>query len=64
MVNTLTSSAEGMGSIPGGRAKRPHTSQSKNQNTKQKQYCNKLSKTFKMIHIKKNLKKKNLSKYL
>ena len=34
----------------------------KNQNIKQKQYCNKFNKTFKMVHIKKkNLKKKNSS---
>ena len=33
--------------IPGQRAKIRHTSRSKNQNTKQQQYCNKLNKDFK-----------------
>ena len=49
-----TSSAEGVGSIPGLGAKIPHASQPKNQNIKQKQYCKKSSiKTLKMVHIRK-----------
>ena len=41
MVKTSPSNAGGAGSIPGGAAKIPHASQPKNQNIKQKQYCNK-----------------------
>ena len=43
-----------------GGAKISHASRPKTQNIKQKQYCNRFSKDFKMIHIKrkKNLKKK------
>ena len=59
MVMTSPSSAEGAGSIPGRGAKIPHASRPKKQNIKQKQYCNKFNKDFKkMVHIKKNLKKK------
>ena len=46
MVKTSPSKAEGEGSIPGGVAKIPHASRPKNQNIKQKQYCNKFSKDF------------------
>jgi len=35
-----------MGSIPGWGAKIPHASSSKNQNIKQRQYCNKFNKGF------------------
>ena len=42
-----TSNAGGTGSIPGQGAKIPHASQSKNQNIKQKQYCNEFNKDFK-----------------
>ena len=43
------------GLIPGRGAKIPHASQPKNQNIKQKEYCNKFKKDFKkkMVHIKK-----------
>ena len=58
MVKILPSSAEGAGSIPGQGAKIPHTLGPKNQNIKQKQYCNKFSLNFKMIHIKKKILKK------
>ena len=58
MVKILPSSAEGAGSIPGQGAKIPHTLGPKNQNIKQKQYCNKFSLNFKMIHIKKTILKK------
>ena len=47
MVKTSPSNAEGAGSIPGQEAKIPHASQPKNQNIKQKQYCNKFNKDFK-----------------
>ena len=53
VVKTLPSNAEGVGSIPGRGAKIPHASGPKNQNIKQKQYCNKFNKDFK-----KKLKKK------
>ena len=46
VVKTLPSNAGGEGSIPGGRAKIPHALQPKNQNIKQKQYCNKFNKDF------------------
>ena len=47
MVKTLPSNAGGEDSIPGGGAKIPHALQPKNQNIKQKQYCNKFNKDFK-----------------
>ena len=54
MVKTLPSNAGGAGSIPGRGAKIPHASQPKNQNIKQKQYCNAFKKDFKkMVHIQK-----------
>ena len=49
--------------IPGRGAKIPHASQPKNQNIKQKQYCNKCNKDFKKWSTsKKILKKKKNSK--
>ena len=60
VVKTSPSSAGGAGSIPGWGAKMPHASQPKNQNTKQKQYCNKFNKGFKNGPHQKNVKiKKN-----
>ena len=47
MVKTLPYNAGDVGSIPGLGAKIPHASQPKNQNIKQKQYCNKFSKDLK-----------------
>ena len=47
MAKTLPSNAEGVGLIPGRRAKISHALQPKNQNIKQKQYCNKFKKDFK-----------------
>ena len=47
VVGTSHSSAGGTGSIPGQGARIPHASQPKNQNIKQKQYCNKFNKYFK-----------------
>ena len=60
VVKTPPSNAGGAGSIPGQGAKTPHTSRPKNQNIKQNQYCNKFNKDLKkkIVHIKKNLKKK------
>ena len=53
MVKTSPSNAEGVGSIPGRGARTPHALEPKNQNIKQKQYCNKFNKDFKNVHIKK-----------
>ena len=52
-VKTLPSHSAGAGSIPGQGARIPHTSWPKNKNIKQKEYCNKFNKDFKMVHIKK-----------
>ena len=58
MVKTSPSNAGGAGSIPGWGAKIPHASWPKNQNIKQKPYCNKFNKDFKNgPHQKKLLKK-------
>ena len=46
VVKTSPSNAWGAGSIPGGVDNIPHASGPTNQNTKQKQYCNKLNKGF------------------
>ena len=54
------------GSIPGGAVKIPHVSQLKNQNVKQKQYCNKFYKDFKngphqkKIYIKKRVSRREI----
>ena len=59
VVKTSPSNAGGAGSIPGRGAKIPHASRPKNQNIKQKQYCNKFNKDFKSgPHEKKKIKKK------
>ena len=55
VIKTLPSYAGG--SIPGWGVGSPHASQRKNRNIKQRQYCNKSNKDFKMVHIKKILKK-------
>ena len=47
VVETSPSDAAGAGLIPVQGAKIPHASGSKNQNIKQKQYCNKFNKDFK-----------------
>ena len=58
MVKTSPSRAGGAGSIPGRGAKIPHASWPRNQNIKQKQYCNKFNKDSKNgPHQKKSLKK-------
>ena len=54
-VRTSPSSAGGVGSIPGGRAKVPHASWLKNQN--RSNIVTNSMKTFKMAHIKNILKK-------
>ena len=43
VVKTSPSNAGRAGSIPGQGAKIPHASRPKNQNIKQKQYCNKFN---------------------
>ena len=53
VVKTSPSNAGDAGLIPDEAAKIPHASRTKNQNIKQKQHCNKFSKTFKMVHTKK-----------
>ena len=59
VVKSSPSYARGAGSIPGRGAKFPHASGPKNQNIKQKQYCNKFNKDFKNgPHKKKSLKNK------
>ena len=56
VVKISPSNAGGVGSIPGWGAKIPHASWPKNQNIKQKQYCNKFNKDLKKNgpHQKKN----------
>ena len=53
MVKTLPSNAGGVGLLPGWGAKIPHALWPKKQNIKQKQYCNKFSRDFKMVYIQK-----------
>ena len=55
VVKTSPSNAGGAGSIPGWGAKIPHALRPKKQNTKQKQYCNKVNKDFKYSPHQKNL---------
>ena len=47
MVGTSPSNAGGMGLTPGQGVKIPHTLWPKNQNTEQRQYCNKFNRDFK-----------------
>ena len=62
MVKTSSFNAGGAGLIPNQGAKIPHASQSKNQNIKQKQYCNKFSKDFKNgPHLKKKFLRKKVT---
>ena len=58
MVKTSPYNSGGAGSIPGQGAKIPHALGLKNQNIKEKQYCNKFNKDFKNGPHQKNLKKK------
>ena len=55
---SLPSSAGGVGLIPERGAKIPHASLPKHPSMKQKQYCNKLNKDLKMVHIFKKVFKK------
>ena len=65
MLETSPSSAGGAGSIPGQGANIPHASWPKNQNIKQKPYCNKFNKDFQNgpRQKKKNLKTKTKTKF-
>ena len=59
VVQTSSSRAAGVGSIPRWEAEIPHASWPKNQNIKQEQYCNKFNKVFKTDpHQNKSWKKK------
>ena len=62
VVKTSPSNAGGVGLIPGRGAKIPYASRPKNQNMKQKQYCDKFNKDFKNGPHQKNLKKKKINK--
>ena len=55
VVKTSPSNAGGVGSIAGRGGKIPHASRPKNQNVKQKQYCNKFNKDFKNCRHQKSL---------
>ena len=64
MIQWLTSpsNAGGVGSIPCWGTKMPCDLWPQNQNIRQKQYCNRFNKDFKMIHIQKNLKEQKTRK--
>ena len=51
VVKTLPSNAGNLGLIPGRGTKIPHASWPRKQNIKQKQFCNKFNKDFKMVQI-------------
>ena len=51
VVKTSSSNAGGAGSIPDQGAKIPYVLWPKNQNIKQKQYCNKFNKYFKKYEV-------------
>ena len=53
MVTIALSNAGGVGSVPDWGANSLHALWPKNQNIKEKQYCDKFSKHFKSIHIQK-----------
>ena len=58
VIKNPPSSARSASLIPSEGTKIPHASRPKNQNIKQKQYCNKFNKDFKTDLYKQNLKKK------
>ena len=60
VVGTSPSNSGGACSIPDRGTRIPHASQSRNQNTEQKQYCNKCNKDFKYGP---HQKKKTLKKF-
>ena len=62
MVKILPSKAGGTLRIPGQGTKIQHALGPKNQNIKQKQYCNKFNKDFKKGSTSKTLKKKTKKK--
>ena len=62
VVEASPSNAGGAGSIPGRGAKMPHALRPKNQNIKQKRYCNKFNKDFKRWATSKKKKKKDMFK--
>ena len=62
MVRTLPSNARGAGVIPGWGAEIPHASWPKNQNIKQKQYCNKFNRDSKKWSTSKKIFKKKGAK--
>ena len=62
VVKTSLSNAEGVGSVPCWGTKMPCDLWPKYQNIRQKQYCNRFNKDFKMIHIQKNLKEQTMRK--
>ena len=62
VVKTLPSNAGSTGSTQGRGAKIPHASQPKNQNIKQKKYCNKFNKDFKKKKKKSSLRSQQLEK--
>ena len=62
VVKILPSNAGGTLWIPGQGTKIQHALGPKNQNIKQKQYCNKFNKDFKKVSTSKNLKKKKTKK--
>ena len=66
VVKTSSSNAGGVSSIPGWAAKIPHDLRPKNQNIKQKQYCNKFNRDFKISPHQKKKKplKKNKTQYM
>ena len=64
MVGTLSSNAGGVDLTPGQGAKIPHARWPKNQNIKQKQYCNKCNKDFKNGPHKKKIFKINKKEHL
>ena len=57
MVKASPSNAGGVGSILGWGVRIPHASWPKNQNIKQKQYCNKFNEDFKNGPQQRSLKK-------
>ena len=55
MVETLPSNTGDASLTPSQAGTIPRASWSENQNIKQKQYCKKFSKDFKIVHIEKNI---------
>ena len=64
MVKTSWSKAGDAGSIPGQEAKTPQALRPKNQNVKQKQYCDQYNKDFKNGPHQKESCKRKCGKYL